>query len=228
MQPFYSEWTFHVLVGALSALGGVLGHQAWLRRRWKRPPAGVVSEAVLVVDLVDSTRLATHLGENRAMRVRNFLEEKLLDKARSREVTFVENTGDGCMSMFPTVAAAVGTAAALLRRLEQPPAELAASAPLEVRAAVTFGEVLLDYSGKRHGTAINKAFRLMSVQRGAFVDVEGEPRPEAFPERGRIFLDEDAANELGAERAKLRQIGVCYLKGFSGFHRVYEFNAAKP
>ena len=228
MQPFYSEWTFHALVGALSAAAGVLGHRAWTRRRWRRPPAGVVSEAVLVVDLVDSTKLATHYGEGAAMRARNFLEEKMLDRARSRDVTFVENTGDGCLSMFPSVSAAVKTVAALMRRLERSPEDLSPQAPMSIRAAVTFGEVLLDRSGKRHGTAINKAFRLMSVQQEAFVSVEGEPRLESVPEQNRIFLDEDAANELAPEGADVRQVGVCRLKGFSGFHRVYAMYGTQP
>lgn len=228
MQPIYSEWTFHILVGAVSATAGVLAQQAWTRRRWQRPPAGVVSEAVLVVDLVDSTKLATHYGEGMAMRARNFLEEKTLEKAKAREVTFVETTGDGCLSMFPSVAAAVRTAEALVRRLERSPAELSPQSPLGIRAAVTFGEILLDRNGKRHGTAINKAFRLMSVQSDAFVAVEGEARMDAIPALNRIFLDEDAANEIGAGGADLRQVGVCRLKGFSGFHRVYAVYGTQP
>ena len=212
----------HILVGAVAAIAGVLSHRAWSRRRWKRPPAGIVTEAVLVVDLVDSTKLATHYGEGPAMRVSNYLEEKLLDKAHSRGVTFVESTGDGCLSTFPSVAKAVRTAGALLRRLQDLPPELALGQPLALRAAVTYGEILIDTRGKRHGTAINKAFRLMSVQQAAFVNVEGETHLERIPERNRTFLDEDAANELGSEVADVRQVGVCRLKGFSGFHRVFD------
>ena len=43
---FLLDETSHILVGVLAALAGVLGHRA---------PAGVVIEAVLAVDLVNST-----------------------------------------------------------------------------------------------------------------------------------------------------------------------------
>ena len=220
--PFYGEWTFHVLVGVVAAVAGVLGQRVWSRRRWRRAPAGVVSEAVLVVDLVDSTQLASRHGDALAMRARNLLERRTLAAAERRGVTFVENTGDGCMMTFPSVLAAAQAAAKLLRHLRERPPDMAPAAPLEVRAAVTYGEILLDSRGARHGAAINKAFRLMSVPVEAFVAVEGEGRLQEIPDRNRIFLDEDAANELKSADATFRQVGVCRLKGFSGFHRVYE------
>ena len=220
--PFYREWTFHVLSGLIAATAGVLAHRAWSRRRWRRPPAGVMQEAVLVVDLVASTELATHHGGSLAMRARNALEERTLVAARRQGVAFVENTGDGCMMTFPSVAAAVQAAVTFLRDLRARPPDLAPGPLLDVRAAVAYGEILLDSRGGRHGAAINKAFRLMGVPSAAFVAVEGEERFQEIPDRNRIFLDEEAASELASGDAALRQVGVCRLKGFTGFHRVYE------
>ncbi len=219
---FLLDETSHILVGVLAALAGVLAHRAWSRRRWRRAPAGVVVEAVLVVDLVNSTWLATHHGEGLAMRARNVLERRALAAANPQGVTFVENTGDGCMMTFPSVLAAAQAASKLLRGLRDRPPEMAPGPPLEIRAAVTYGEILLDSRGARHGSAINEAFRLMSVPSDAFVIVEGEERLSEIPDRNRVFLDEDAANELGSADVPIRQVGVCRLKGFSGLHRVYE------
>ena len=221
-SPFYSEWTFHLIVGMVAAAGGVLAHRVWSRRRWHRAPAGVVIEAVLVVDLVNSTRLATHHGEELAMRARGVLERRALAAANPQGVTFVENTGDGCMMMFPSVAAATKAATKLLRGLHDRPPDLAPGPPLEIRAALPCGEILLDSRGARHGSAMNKAFRLMGVPDDAFVSVAGEEALTGIPDRNRVFVDEDAANELGPVDAALRQVGVCRLKGFAGFHRVYE------
>ena len=81
-------------------MAGVFAHRAWSRRRWRRAPAGVVVESVLAVDLVNSTWLATHHGEDLAMRARNLLERRALAAATAQGVTFVENTGDGCMMTF--------------------------------------------------------------------------------------------------------------------------------
>ena len=219
---FLFEEMSHVLVGVVAAIVGVLAHRAWSRRRWRRAPAGVVIEAVLVVDLVNSTWLATHHGEDLAMRARGVLERRTLAAANRQGVTFVESTGDGCMMMFPSVIAAAKAATKLLRRLHERPPDMAPGPPLEIRAAMTYGEILLDSRGARHGAAMNKAFRLLSVGGDAFVNVTGEACVTEIPDRNRIFMDEDAANELGAADVAFRQVGVCRLKGFGGFHRVYE------
>jgi len=211
---FLLDETSHIIVGVLAALAGVFAHRAWARRRWRRAPAGVIVEAVLAVDLVNSTWLAT--------RARNVLERRTLAAAHSYGVTFVENTGDGCMMTFPSVLVAAQAASKLLQGLRDRPPVMGPGPPLEVRAALTYGQILLDSRGSRHGATINKAFRLMSVPNDAFVNVEGEERLIEFPDRNRAFLDEDAANELAPANVAFRQVGVCRLKGFSGFHRVYE------
>ena len=222
MEPFYNEWTFHVLVGVVAVIGGMFAHRAWSRRRWRPAPAATVIEAVLAVDLVDSTQLATRHGDALSLRARNLLERRTLAAAEPRGAAFVENTGDGCMMTFPSVSAAAEAARTLLRGLQQRPPDLSPGPPLEIRGAVAYGEILIDAHGKRHGAAINKAFRVMSVTKEAFVNVEGEARMSEIPDRNRVFLDEDAANELDSAEAALPQVGVCRLKGFSGFHRVYE------
>ena len=223
VQPsFYSEWTLHVIFGVVAAVAGVLAHRAWSRRRWHRAPAGAVVEAVLVVDLVNSTWLATHHGEELAMRARSVLERRSLAAANPEGVTLVESTGDGCMMMFPSVLAAARAAAKLLRGLHDRPPGMAPGPPVEVRAAIAYGEILLDSRGARHGSTMNKAFRLMNVPGDAFVRVAGEESLSEIPDRNRIFMDEDATNELGHVGDAFHQVGVCRLKGFSGFHRVYE------
>lgn len=216
------DWMSHVLVGALAAVAGILAHRAWSRRRWHRAAAGVVHEAILVVDLVNSTQLATHHGNELAMRARNVLERRTRAAAESRGVTFVENTGDGCMMTFPSVGSAAQAVSKLLGGLRDRPPDMAPGPPLEVRAAIAYGEILLDARGSRHGAAINKAFRLMSVPNDAFVAVEGEEHLPEIPDRNRVFVDEDAANELRPAQFTVRQAGICRLKGFSGFHRAYE------
>jgi len=223
----FLDATSHVLVGVLAALAGVFGHRTWSRRRWRRAPSATVIEAVLAVDLVNSTQLATRHGESLAMRARNVLERRARAAAESQGVTFIENTGDGCMLTFPSVVAAAQAGAKLLQGLRDRAPDMTPGPPLEVRAALAYGEILLDSRGVRHGAVINKAFRLMSVPGEAFVNVEAEERLDEIPDRNRVFLDEDAANELSSADAAFRQVGVCRLKGFSGFHRVYALSSDK-
>ncbi len=104
-RPFYRERTFLVLVGAAAAGAGLVAYRAMRVRR--RRAVSAVAEAVLVVDLVESTHLATHYGDTLAMRARNALKDLALAAAERRGVAFVESTGDGWFMTFPSVAAAL-------------------------------------------------------------------------------------------------------------------------
>ncbi|MBI4010765.1 MAG: adenylate/guanylate cyclase domain-containing protein [Candidatus Rokubacteria bacterium] len=221
--PFYRERTFLVLVGVGVAAAGLAAYRVGRARHRRRPgPTSFVSEAVLVVDLVDSTHLATHYGEALAMRARNALKDRALAAAGPRGVGFTENTGDGCLMTFPSVAGAAETAIVLLRDLRDRPPDLSPAPPLDVRAGISYGEILLDARGGRHGAAINKAFRLEALSWESFARVGHEEPPARIPERNRLFIDEEAARELRRADVPHRLVGFCSLKGFSGLHQVYE------
>ena len=221
--PFYRERTFLVLVGAGLAGTGVLAYR--LRRARQRRPtgaAGFVNEAVLVVDLVESTHLATHYGDAVAMRARNSLKDRTLAAAEGRGLAFAENTGDGLLMTFASVRGAVETAIALLEDLRDRAPDLAPGPPLAVRAGISYGEILLDERGARHSAAMNKACRLEALSREGFTQVAGAGEPDEIPERNRILLDEAAASELRGAGIPHRFAGFSSLKGFPGLHRVYE------
>lgn len=222
-EPFYREWSFLALLGLALAAGGLVGYRVTRTgRRWLRRGTGFVTEAVLVVDLVQSTHLATHYGDGLAMRARTVLKDRTLAIAKSRGLVFAENTGDGYFMTFNSVAGAIRAAFALLADLKERPPELAPAPPLGVRVGITYGEILLDARGVRHGAVINKAFRLEGLSRDAFVRIEGDGDAAAIPERDRVFLGEDAAEEARAGGVSLTPIGICTLKGFSGLHRVFQ------
>jgi class 3 adenylate cyclase len=221
-EPFYRESTFLVLVSLVLGAGALAGYRL-ARTRSRRPRGGAafVTEAVLVVDLVQSTHLATHYGDGLAMKARTVLKDRTLAIARHHGLVFAENTGDGYFMTFESVAGAMRTAFALLADLKEHAPDLGPAPPLQVRIGIAYGEILLDAHGVRHGAVINKAFRLEGLSRDAFVQVEGDGDAAAIPERDRVFLGEDAAEEARARGFPLAPVGICTLKGFSGLHRVY-------
>jgi class 3 adenylate cyclase len=221
--PFYLERTFLVLAGLALAGAGFFAIRI-VRRRWRQSdrPVEFVNEAVLVVDLVDSTHLATHYGNGLAMRARTVLKKRTLVAAEARGLAFAENTGDGYFMTFPSVAEAVEAAIALLKDLKDRPPDLSSGPPLKLRAGISYGEILLDARGSRHGATINKAFRIEGLSRESFGQVEGGTKLEEIPESDRIFVDEEAAQELRHTDIPLRLLGFCSLKGFSGLHRIFE------
>lgn len=225
--PFYREQTFLVLLGL--GLGGV-GIFAYRvirsSMRKRQTPEVSISEAVLVVDLVGSTHLATHYGEGVALRATEILQERTSALANPRGPTFTKNTGDGCFMTFPSVLSACQTAIGLLRDFMERPPDLSPVPSLELRAGISYGEIFMDATGDRHGAAINKAFRLQGLMAESFRQVEGEnSQLNEIPERTRIFLDEEAAQELRKQApvsVPIHFLGFARLKGFSGLHRVYE------
>ncbi len=218
--PFYQEHTFLILATFTIAGAGFVAF--WLiQKRWRRRrgPVNFVSEAVLVVDLVNSTHLGTHYGEGFAMRARNSLKDRTMEVAEVHGLIFAENTGDGCFMTFPSVLGAVRTAVELLKGLKDRPPDMSPGPPLELRAGISYGEILIDDRGARHGTTINKAFRLEGLSNESFVQKEGGGEVR---DRNRILLSEEAEQELRLPKITLRSVGFCTLKGFNGLHRVFE------
>jgi class 3 adenylate cyclase len=221
--PFYLSPIFLLLVVAVGASGGVITYRL-TRGGWRRgsPAATFVTEAVLVVDLVQSTHLATHYGDGLAMKARTALRDRTLAVAQRHGLVFTESTGDGAFMTFPSVASTIRTALELLAELRERPPDLAPAPPLSIRAGIAYGEILLDARGVRHGAVINKAFRLEGLQPEAFVHVDEDGVGPEIPKENRVFLDEEAAQEARAGGFSPAPTGFARLKGFTGLHRVYQ------
>jgi class 3 adenylate cyclase len=215
-----------LLVVAVGA-SGVMATYRLIRHRGGAA-ASFVTEAVLVVDLVQSTHLATHYGDGLAMKARTILRDRTLAVAQRHGFVFTESTGDGAFMTFRSVGSAIGTALTLLAELRERPPDLAPAPPLSIRAGIAYGEIRLDGRGARHGAVINKAFRLEGLQPEAFVHVDEDGVGPEIPRENRVFLDEEAAQEARAGAFTLAPAGFARLKGFTGLHRVYQIVEAAP
>jgi hypothetical protein len=127
--------------------------------------------------------------------------------------------------IFPSVGDAVDTARSLFHDLRRVPPDVAPAPSIDARAAVTWGEILLDGRGGRHGATINKAFRIDGLGRADVTQVEPGVTRESIPDGRRILLDEEAAQEARATGVTSDYLGLCPLKGFTGLHRVYLVDA---
>jgi class 3 adenylate cyclase len=126
-------------------------------RAWAGFPTGVhsrVLRTLLFTDLVDSTQIASRLGD---ARWRELLSEHFigvraeLERFQGREVT---TTGDGIVATFDGPARAIHCAAAIRRRAE--------ADDLHIRAGVHVGEVELVGDDVR-GVAMHEAARIMAA-----------------------------------------------------------------
>jgi HEAT repeat protein len=185
----------------------------------------VSTEAILVVDLCNSTDLADTYGDNFVFNIMNEFAEIILDAARDEGVRFSKSTGDGYLMTFDSVENALQTAAVTLKVVAERNAATEKKRRFGLRFAINQGETRVDTNNDRVGVAVNMAFRVDGVKKEAMVPGPGAAVAlEDFPVENRIVLTEAAYNEIRKDPAhKARFIGFFELKGITGLHRIYQY-----
>lgn len=187
-----------------------------------RTPKSLV-EAVLVLDLCDSTTIANRYGDAFALQLKEALRALVRPIFTQSGVTFLKGTGDGFLATFPDLPSTVEAAVLVLRRkAEVLPRASDGRTPM-LRFGVHFGQTHVDSDGDRQGDVVNMAFRLEGAGTSGFHETRGGLLKDTLPMHDRIFLSEHAHAEL--ERIggiPCRLIGFFDLKGIAGRHRVYE------
>lgn len=222
--PFYQEKSFLVVTTVALVLILVWIIKRWGIRPWAalRKQAPFVNEAILVVDLCESTRLAVTQGDAFAMRIKNKMKECVRGVSESFNAKFLESTGDGYMITFPGATDAVRAAIKILQNADEYNKDMSEKEKIELRLGISYGELVLDEQGERHGAAINKAFRIESLTREHQESLGEGLQPEAFPDKNRIFVSEELKEEIkDAHGIGVELVGVFNLKGFTALHRVY-------
>lgn len=222
--PFYQETIFLVLVSV-----GFVVLVAWLIRRhdfrlggWLQSRDAFVTEAILVVDLCGSTKLAVTQGDVFAMRVKNNMKVRVREIADKLGANYFESTGDGYLITFPAAADAITAAIRVLQQAADHNKTASEKGRIELRIGINFGELILDEDGGRHGASINKAFRIEGLTKEQRRNLGDAQEHTGFVQKNRIFVSEEISEEVkGNHEIKIRPIGIFELKGFTGLHRVY-------
>jgi class 3 adenylate cyclase len=176
-------------------------------------------EALLVMDVCDSTSLARRCGEDAVCRSVGLLTQMIETGPSGPTILFLKCTGDGFFATFPDVGAALGAAQDLLGWLRRHGADIGVP-DLAIRIGVHYGEVQTDQSGDRLGLAANLVFRLQAAT--GQERIKPPAGPAELPARNRILLTDVAVHRLSAaERAKARSAGHFLFKGFDFPVEVY-------
>jgi class 3 adenylate cyclase len=175
------------------------GHDAWVvgdepfetvdwvgAHRWAQPLAGErILATVVMTDIVDSTILASRLGDGAWTQMLDDHDSRLrrvLDRFGGREVA---TTGDGMLAVFDGAERAVRAAAAMHQSV--------ASIDLRLRTAVHTGEIER-VPGNVRGVAVHIAARMLGLARPGEVVVSSTTRdlladrPLEFDDRGEHTL----------------------------------------
>jgi predicted ATPase/class 3 adenylate cyclase/Tfp pilus assembly protein PilF len=164
--------------------------------------SSIAVHALLITDLVDSTRLAESLGDVRmaaASAAHDRAARELLAAWNGREI----DKSDGMLLLFERAADAVGFALAFHSALVD------LHLPLQARAGIHFGEVALSANPSE---AVARGAKPLEV-RG--ISVARAARIMAVAQGGQTLLSAEALGESGADPELVRSHGHWMLKGIA-------------
>jgi class 3 adenylate cyclase len=194
------------------------------------PMPEVVTEAIVVIDLVEST-LTSNLFGWYAVGRQSLRDLRTLigEVGKVRGLRCVRSTGDGYLLTFydpqsAEMAAirAVEAVFELLRRIFARNQEVSEERALNLRCAVHLGEVDV-VPNDREGPHISMAFRLEEISRASLPAALNPIPPEHFPLQNYVLCSEEVAGILSrrATQWELTSIGLLRLKGFPGWREVF-------
>jgi len=195
-----------------------------------KPMPEIVTEAIVVIDLVEST-LTSNLFGWYAVGRQSLRDLRTLigEVANSRGLRCVRSTGDGYLLTFydpqsAEMAAirAVEAVFELLGRILARNQEVSEERALNLRCAVHLGEVDV-VPNDREGPHISMAFRLEEISRASLPAALNPIPPEEFPLQNYVLCSEEVAGILSRRAAhwELASIGLLRLKGFPGWREVF-------
>jgi len=178
-------------------------------------------EAIVVVDLVGSSKIAQAMGDGVASKVKNFLLKKLNTNLSGHPTEFMKNTGDGFMLIFRNVIDAIAFSRDFMRDITS--SEGGGYRGIHIRVGINYGETFTTPDGDRRGLAVDMAFRIESVKLDNMHQTVVGIKKDELPRADRIFVSEVVYQLLANNQSfKTRCIGYFDLKHFTGRHKIYE------
>jgi class 3 adenylate cyclase len=190
----------------------------------------VVTEAIVVIDLVEST-LTSNLfgwyavGRHSLRDLRGLIGEV----GAHRGLCCLKSTGDGYLLTFRDTQSAelaairaVESIFDLLDRIARLNSTVPEERTLNLRCAVHLGEVDV-VADDREGPHVSLAFRLEEISRASLPAALNPIPPEEFPLRNYVLCSEEVAGilERRASPWQMTGIGLFKLKGFPGWREVF-------
>jgi len=198
------------------------------------PTLEIVTEAIVVIDLVEST-LTSNLFGWYAVGRQSLRDLRALigEVGQIRGLRCVRSTGDGYLLTFydpqsAEMAAirAVEAVFELLGLISVRNREVSEERALNLRCAVHLGEVDV-IPNDREGPHISMAFRLEEISRASLPAALNPIPPEQFPLQNYVLCSEEVAGILSRRAAhwELVSIGLLKLKGFPGWREVFRITS---
>ena len=170
-------------------------------------------EAILMVDLIQSTELITQHGDVFFRDLLRRIESSFIPVARQCGAVYVDGQGDGLLFCFEQPAEALAAFRGIHERVPAVNRGLPGGAEVAFRGSLHVGETVADARGNRTGLAVLKAVRLGS----AMESLRGRGAG-----RNSLVISQEALEPLVAAGATATPIGEVPLRGFPGAHPAYQ------
>ena len=191
----------------------------------------VTTEAIVVVDLVDSTATSNLFGWYAVGRqLMPELRALILAVAPPRGLRCLKSTGDGYLLTFGDGSAAenaavhaVDAAFELLGRVETRNRHVPEEQALHLRIAVHLGEVDMA-ENDREGPQVSFTFRLGAISRASLTSALKPIAPEELPLRHYVVCSEEVGGIVSRRAVQWTalSLGLFKLKGFPGWREVFQ------
>ena len=191
-----------------------------------KQPSGIgreIPEAVMVVDICESSRMMDLYGDGATYLIKNALEDIMFPIFNDNKSSFTKSTGDGFLVCFPNSKCALNAAIQVLESINTYNSNVEDGPEIHLRLAIHFGEVRVRPDGDRHGTNINIPFRVEGLKGDDLVVVKDGISREEFTLIDRIFITEALYNDvLKKGNYNIRYLGLFELRNITGMHKIYQ------
>jgi pSer/pThr/pTyr-binding forkhead associated (FHA) protein len=181
-------------------------------------------ETILVLDLVDSSRLVNMYGDEVAMDITEALNGIAFPVFTRYGAGYSKGTGDGFLATFAKPVHGLSAAADILKKVKAYNTKKIHKVKIRIRLCLNYGQCIIEPNGDRHGNATNVAFRVEGVRYQDMRKDKSSVAQSKFPDYDRLFVTEDFYTKMDATRKKkFKHLGCFKLKGINGLHPVYSY-----
>jgi hypothetical protein len=180
-------------------------------------------EAILFIDIVGSTAMGSKYGDDYVLQMKEWLGKSVSMESSREGVLFTKGTGDGFLLTFPESIHAVRVAAGIMQQTKKYQSGIPASRSMQLRMGIHFGQVNIDSTGDRQGTAVNFTSRIKDAKSDQLHETEWGIKKDEIKTINRIFISDVVNEEIENSREYRSQlVGYFDFQGISGRHRIYD------
>jgi|GEM_PF-2067963 len=178
-------------------------------------------EAIFVLDLHDSSKMADLFGDEIVMKINKALKKVTIPAANKYKATFIKGTGDGFLITFECPENALRTAVDIMTKVNKfNESKKDDKDKIDIRIGLNYGECNIEPNGDRLGHSVNIAFRIEGLK---YQDVKKDKiSKKDFPEVNRVFISENLYDIVTDMNYEFKYIGSYNLKGIRGAHKIYQ------